>query len=478
MVTAEKTRDTTRQRQSNRQDTRLPPADHEAEKALIGALLLEPAKVDEVSGIVGPDSFYLPVAQAAFRAIQQLVNAGKAVDPLTVFDKLRKAGQADETTSDWLVEALNATPHAAHAAYYAQQVAERWDRRSLIYAATDAIAEAHEPTSEIESALSTAETRIHEVIARRSNGNHEATDIKSVLFATLEQIHSGKKVGKDTGFVDLDAMTGGLQPGSLVILAARPSVGKTTFAGNLAAGLAEKGTGVLVFSLEQSRTELAARFLASDSGVGDLMRGRSLSPAEAAKIMESASRLESLPIEIDDTTPRTVAQLVAWSRIRTRRAGIGCVIVDYLQLIEPADRRIPREQQVADVTRQLKHAARQLKIPIVALAQLNRDIEKREDKRPRLADLRESGAVEQDADMIWFLDRPGLYREDVDESEAYLWVAKHRNGKTGNVPLYWDGPTFSFQNASHPHQQAQAATVGAAQVSMFGEDVMGGDESF
>jgi replicative DNA helicase len=465
MLATEKPRNATKHRGA----PRTPPADIEAEKALIGSLLLDPARVDEVAGLVNPSAFYLPSAGNAFGAIQQLVNAGKPVDALTVFDRLQKTGAADNTTAEWLAEALDATPHAAHAGYYAQVIAERYDRRSLIELATGAMEQAWEQSQEIEAALATAEARLHDVIERRSGVSHEATDIRRILIDTLAQIHSGKQSGSPTGFIDLDAMTGGLQPGSLVIVAARPSVGKTTFAGNLARGVAKQGTGVLFVSLEQSRMELAARFLASESGIGDLMRGRALSQHESTAVLEAASRLEELPIEIDETTPRTVGQLIATTRIRRRKAGIGCVIVDYLQLIEPTDKRIPREQQVADITRQLKHAARQLRIPVIALAQLNRGIENREDKKPRLSDLRESGAVEQDADMIWFLDRPSTYREDADETEASIWVAKHRNGKVGNVPLYWDGPTFSFKNAAHSHH-VPTVGAGAAQGAMFGDD--------
>jgi replicative DNA helicase len=424
----------------------VPPHDANAEKSVIASLLLDPARLDEVIELVTPDSFYFQVAGRIFRAIQTLADAGKPVDSVTVYEKLESSGKAQEGDMDWMIDAMNCVPHAAHARHYATIVAERSIRRRLLFASNDAVAAAYAVETDIDETLAQADQKICGLIETRAGGC-ESTDLTGILYETLQQLQSGVSSGVSTGFTGLDNLGCTLKPGTLTIVAARSSCGKTSFAGNVALNLARSEVAVLFVSLEQNRHELAARFLSSESRVPNLVAGRYLNQGELARLMEGASALQSLPLHIDDTSPRTVSQIAAVARLAKRRHGIGCVVVDYLQIVDPESRKTPREQQVAEITRGLRNIARNLEIPVVTLAQLNRGIETREDKRPRLSDLRESGAIEQDADMVWFIDRPATYREDADPREAHVIIGKHRNGRTGSVPMDWDAATMTFRDA-------------------------------
>jgi replicative DNA helicase len=277
--------------------------------------------------------------------------------------------------------------------------------------------------------------------------------MEDILLAAMERInsrfeHQGVVSGLTTGFTELDRQTNGFQPSELVIIAARPSMGKTAFVCNVARWVAASAErGVLLFSLEQSKLELAERFLCIDARLdGHKVRKGLLDEPERHALLAAANTLSNLPMYIDDTPSRTVAQISAITRRLKRRHGLGLVIIDYLQLIEPEDKKANREQQIAQITRRLKGIAKENDLPVVALSQLNRGVELREDKRPRLADLRESGAIEQDADIVMFLHRPEAYKPEDRPGEAEVIVAKHRSGPTGIVTLRWRKESMQFED--------------------------------
>jgi replicative DNA helicase len=261
---------------------------------------------------------------------------------------------------------------------------------------------------------------------------------------------TGDVTGITTGFRDLDEQTTGFQATELIILAARPSMGKTALVCNIAEAVARKsGKGVLLFSLEQSNLELAERFLAITAKInGHDLRAGNLSEDQHMQLVKASDDLARLPLFIDDKPGRTMTQVAALARRLHRRSALGIIIIDYLQLIEPEDKNAPREQQIAGISRRLKFLAKELRVPVVALAQLNRGVELREDKRPRLADLRESGAIEQDADMVMFLHRPDAYDPEDRPGEAEIIVAKHRSGPTGIIRLTWRKEFMRFENYS------------------------------
>jgi replicative DNA helicase len=274
-----------------------------------------------------------------------------------------------------------------------------------------------------------------------------------IMLATLDRINTrmgkeGSISGLSTGFTDLDRQTNGFQAAELVILAARPSMGKTALVCNIAEWCAGAGeTATLIFSLEQSKLELAERFLCIRAKLdGHRLRKGQLEPEERHALLEASSELSRLPLFIDDHPGRTVGQISAICRRLKRRNNLGLVIIDYLQLIEPEDKRANREQQIAQITRRLKGIAKENELPVIALSQLNRGVELREDKRPRLADLRESGAIEQDADIVMFLHRPDAYNPEDRPGLAEIVVAKHRSGPTGIVNLQWRRESMRFDD--------------------------------
>jgi replicative DNA helicase len=419
----------------------VPPHDMNAELSLIGSLLFDPARFDEVADLVSAEAFHNPTAGRAFAAISELIAASKPVDPVTVFTRLEKSGRAQPGDDDWLVEALNTVPHAAHAKFYAETIAERFGRRKLLYALNDATGATRDLSADLDEILASVGGQLDRLVEGRTGGA-ASVDMTDLLLDVLRGIQSEKAPGLSTGFSGLDRLGATLK--GLNILAARPSVGKTAFAAALALAVARQGVQVLFVSLEQTRTELATRLLSIEARVGNLFAGRKLSALENNTILEASGRLNELPIIVDDTSPRTVSQIAAVARIAKRRRGLGLILIDYLQLLAPEDRRLPREQQVAEMTKGLRNMGRALGVPVVALAQINRAVEARTDKRPLLSDLRESGAIEQDADQVWFLTRAAYQNESADPTEASVVVAKHRNGRTGEVPLRWNAASMTF----------------------------------
>lgn len=434
---------------------RLPPQNLQAERSVLGSILLVNEAIDDVSEFLDASHFYGDAHQRIYAAVMKLHDAGvRGIDNVTLAEELVRNSELEEVGGLlYLAEILESVPHAAHARYYADIVHDKWIQRSLIYACTDILRDSYDPTGSTDELLQSAERSIFQIL----EGLEQTSDfeIRKILIAAWDRINErlasdGSLSGLPTGFADLDSLTNGFQPAELVILAARPSMGKTALACNWAVNVASlTGRGVLFFSLEQSQLELAERFLCIRSQInGRKLKSGELNEEERHLLMQVSQEVSEMPLFLDDKPGRTVGQMGAIARRFKRQHDIGLMMVDYLQFIEPDDRRAPREQQIAMITRRLKNVAKELGIPVIALAQLNRGVELREDKRPRLADLRESGAIEQDADLVIFLHRPDAYDPTDQPGVAEVIIAKHRNGPTGTVPLTWRAECMRFEDHS------------------------------
>lgn len=434
---------------------RLPPQNLDAERGVLGSILLMNEAIDEVGESLKSEHFYNDAHQKVYAAVQRLYENGvRGIDAITLAEELVRQGHFESVGgAAYLAEILESVPHAAHVRYYASIVREKWMQRSLIYACTEILGECYDASEDIEALLQSAERRVFAILEQQ--GNTASIAISDILMEAFNRIaerlqKSGDVTGIASGFTDLDRQTTGFQATELIILAARPSMGKTALVCNIAEAVARKsGKGVLLFSLEQSNLELAERFLAMTARINSHdLRSGSLSDAQHDLLVQASDDLARLPLFIDDKPGRTMTQVAAIARRQHRKSQLGIVIIDYLQLIEPEEKNAPREQQIAGISRRLKFLAKELRVPVIALAQLNRGVELREDKRPRLADLRESGAIEQDADMVMFLHRPDAYDPEDRPGEAEIVVAKHRSGPTGIVRLTWRKEYMRFENYS------------------------------
>lgn len=437
-------------------NTKLPPQNLEAEKAVLGSLLLQNTALDEVADVLHPSHFYSDAGRIVYETMLRMHEAGiRGIDALTLAEELERRQLLAEVGSIlYINELMEAVVHAAHVKYYANIVREKWVLRRLTEVCTDVIRDCYSGANETGETLQQAERGIFEILEQQETG--QKIQLEDILMDAFDRIDAriakgGAISGLATGFVDLDHQTNGFQPAELIILAARPSMGKTALVCNIAQAAAlESDTGVLIFSLEQSKLELAERFLSIQGRIdGHRMRKGQIDEAERHALMEASGVLSKLPIFIDDRPGRTVAQIGAIARRLKRRDKLGLIIIDYLQLIESDDRNISREQQISQITRRLKGIAKETNVPVIALSQLNRGVELREDKRPRLADLRESGAIEQDADIVMFLHRPDAYDLEDRPGLAEVIVAKHRSGPTGIVNLTWKKEHMRFLDHSH-----------------------------
>ena len=434
---------------------RLPPQNLDAERGVLGSILLLNEAIDEIGESLKSEHFYSDAHQKIYAAIQRLYEEGiRGIDAVTLAEELRKREDYEAVGGTaYLMEILESVPHAAHVRYYANIVREKWMLRTLIYTCTEILSESYGVTENVDELLQSAEKRIFSIMEQQANtGNIAIGDILIEAFNRIDErmMQVGDVTGITTGFADLDRQTTGLQATELVILAARPSMGKTALVCNIAEAVARRSKqGVLLFSLEQSNLELAERFLAITARInGHDLRSGNLSEAQRDLLCQASDELSRLPLFIDDKPGRTMTQVAAIARRLHRKSPLGVIIIDYLQLIEPDEKNIPREQQIAQISRRLKFLAKELRVPVIALAQLNRGVELREDKRPRLADLRESGSIEQDADMVMFLHRPDAYDPEDRPGEAEIIVAKHRSGPTGIVRLTWRKEFMRFENYS------------------------------
>jgi replicative DNA helicase len=356
---------------------------------------------------------------------------------------------------NYLAEVHNCVPTAANAAYYAQIVRDKGTLRALIHAGTEILRDAYDGAHEAREMLSKAEERVFSILERKGTG--ELAAMQDVLHEALERIDArltkGGSSGMATGLSDLDSLLGGLHESELVIVAGRPSMGKTALATSIAENVAVvDGRPTLFVSLEMSRLELAERMLCSHGRInGHKLRGGHLPAADRAKLTQATSTMSQAPLFIDDTPSRTMTEIAATARRLKRRHQLALVVIDYLQLIEPDNSKDPRQEQVAKIARRLKGLARELHVPVLCLAQLNRQAEATRDNRPRLSHLRESGAIEQDADVVMFVHRDEYYAstdEDKErcKGEAEIMVAKQRNGPVGDVKVSWLSDFTRFDN--------------------------------
>ena len=420
---------------------RIPPHNIDAEESVLGAIMLSADAANLVMDKLEPDDFYVPAHQAIFDSIVHLYNANQPIDPLTVSDALHRKGELDRIGgAGYLTDLMEGVPTASNIEYYAEIVEEHGLRRRLI-SAGGLIGDLAVMTDlEISAVLDRAEQTVFGVGERRIGEGLIA--MSPLLHSTLEVIEEMEARGSEltglaTGFRDLDRKLAGLQAANLVIVAARPSMGKSALASNIATNVAMDGGTVAMFSLEMSREEIVQRLLCSVGRVDSMkLRTGQLGPQLWQKVVHAASRMYKAPIYIDDSGQLTVTDIRAKCRRLKRQHGLDLVIIDYLQLMSGSNRE-NRQQEIAEISRSLKNLARELDIPILAVSQLNRGLEAREDKRPRLGDLRESGAIEQDSDVVMFIYRHEYYHPEAQDTKglAEVIIAKHRAGSTGRVDM-------------------------------------------
>jgi replicative DNA helicase len=441
---------------------RTPPSALDAERAVLGALLLEPSSYEHVidEGL-RPDDFYRPHHGTIFKVIQDLHAAAEPIDVLTVVDELLRRGQLDAIGGAAAVSQLEAMlPTAAHVGAYARLVREKSTLRHLIEAATSVVQSAYQQDKRVVEIIDDAEREILAI----SEGHSKRSIVpmrELVDRATkqLEKAFNNKSAitGVATGFRDLDNITSGLQPGELIIVAARPSMGKTAFTLNLASHVTTRlQKPVMFFSLEMGAEQLVQRLIGAEAriDISNIRRGF-IQRHEWSKLAEAAGRLSEAPMYIDETPSISVAEMRNKCRRQMHETGLSMVIVDYLQLMQGPPGMDNKATEVGEISKGLKTIARELSIPVIALSQLNRGVESRTDKRPMMSDLRESGAIEQDADVIAFLYREEYYLKDKTPEDklglAEIIVAKHRNGPTGSIDLRFFANITRFENLDRTH---------------------------
>ncbi|MEO6120865.1 MAG: replicative DNA helicase [Acidimicrobiales bacterium] len=431
-----------RRRQGGSPSGRVPPHDLQAEESLLGAMLLSRDAIVEAVDICTEADFYKPAHGHVFEAVCSLYSQGEPADPVTVADELRRAGLLDAIGGPAGLVSLQAnTPAISNAARYGRIVEEHAILRRLIGVAGEIAELGYSVPDDVSAAVDQAEARVFEVAQRRSRDT--VAPLRELLESTLDRLEAlferGEAItGIPTGFTDLDERLAGLQPSNLIIVGARPSTGKTAFALNLLAHAATAtNQPVLLFSLEMSHHEIAQRLLCAEARVdATRMRNGKLLESDWPKIQHAIGRLGEAPIFVDDNPNVTLLDIRGRARRLKSREGLGLVVIDYLQLMTGRGRAENRQVEVSEISRGLKILARELQVPVVALSQLSRGVELRADKRPVLADLRESGSLEQDADVVMFLYRDELYNpESPDRGTAEVIVSKHRNGPTGVARL-------------------------------------------
>ena len=444
---------------------RQPPRSIDAEKAVLGSILLLPETCDDVALVTRPADFFDTSHQVLFESMLALHDSGRGIDPTLLIEQLRSQGQLELVGgSAYLAEIARAVPTAAHAEYYARIVHEKAMLRALIASSTEILKDAYDETVEPREMLSRAEERIFSIMDEKSGKT--LSSIREVLQDSLIRIDARMKQdaslgGLSTGLIDFDAMTGGLHGSELIILAARPSMGKTALAMNIAEHAAlEEQAPTLFVSLEMSAIELGDRLLCSVARVNSSrLRNGTITNDDRRKLVEKAAEVSSAPLFVDDSPSRTMTEIAAAARRLKRKDGLSLIVIDYLQLIEPDNPRDARQEQVAKIARRLKGLARELNVPVLCLSQLNRQAEASKDNKPKLSHLRESGAIEQDADVVMFVHREEYYQTNEEDrervaGEADLIIAKQRNGPIGDVKMTWLRDYTRFESAAPQGHEA------------------------
>lgn len=432
---------------------RLPPQNLEAESSVLGCLMLDKEAIVQIADQIIPEDFYDNRNKLVYETILQLFEKNISIDVLTVSNRLEEQKQLEKVGgTSYLTQLVNSVPSATHVTHYASIVRKKGTLRRLINSASEISNLAFKEDGDIETILDVAEQRLFSVSQKHLKQNF--TPINTVLHETFERIDElhrdkGKLRGLPTGFADLDKLLGGLQRSDLIILAARPSMGKTALALDIIKQISiNTKTPTAIFSLEMSKDQLVDRLLASQSDVNLWkIRTGNLNDTDFEKIGEAMGTLSEAPIFIDDTAGSNIMEVRTKARRLQAEHKVGLIVVDYLQLMtgRNTDNRV---QEVSEISRSLKVLARELNVPVVALSQLSRGVENRPDKVPQLADLRESGSIEQDADVVMFIYREDMYKgkDSRRPNIAELYIKKHRNGPTGQVDLYFDADRTSFKN--------------------------------
>ncbi|SEC29984.1 replicative DNA helicase [Paenibacillus sp. GP183] len=442
---------------------RVPPQNIEAEQAVLGAILLHSDALITAMERLTSDDFYRSTHQRIFEMMIELTEENEPVDLITLTAKLQDKQQLDDIGGVmYLSELANVVPTAANVDYYAAIVEEKSMLRRLIRAATQIVSNGYASSDDVGDLLSEAEQRIFEISQRRSSSGF--ISIRDVLMEVFERVeflysHKGGATGIPSGFVDLDKMTSGFQRSDLIIVAARPSVGKTAFALNIAqnVGVRAKET-VAIFSLEMGASQLVQRMICAEANVdATRMRTGYLEGDDWEKLTMAIGALSEASIYIDDSPSLTVADIRAKCRRLKQEKGLGMILIDYLQLIHGRGKGDNRQQEVSEISRTLKQIARELNVPVIALSQLSRGVEQRQDKRPMMSDLRESGSIEQDADIVAFLYRDDYYDKESEKKNIIeIIVAKQRNGPVGTVELAFLKNYNKFVNMDRSHQEVAA----------------------
>ena len=421
---------------------RLPPQNVEAEQAVLGAILIAPDVLVTLAERLRPDDFYRHAHRLLYEAALEIAERGEPVDIVTLTAKMQTQGKLEESGGvEYIIGLARAVPTAANAEYHAEIVTDRAMLRRLIGVSTEIAATSYAGTESVSDLLDQAERRILALAQTRNDRGF--TPIKDVLLSAYERIeflyhHKGGLTGVSSGYPELDRMTSGFQKSDLIILAARPSVGKTAFALNIAQNVAVRAhQTVAIFSLEMSKEQLVQRMICAEANIdASVLRSGQLADEDWTKLSMGIASLSEAPLYIDDSPGITLAEMRSRLRRLQLEHGLGLVVVDYLQLIHGKGKADNRQQEISEISRSLKGLARELDVPVVALSQLSRSVEQRQDKRPMLSDIRESGSIEQDADVVGFLYRDDYYDPESEKKNIVeVIIGKQRNGPTGKVEL-------------------------------------------
>ncbi|MEK7593203.1 MAG: replicative DNA helicase [Patescibacteria group bacterium] len=442
-------------------DLKLPPQDIEAERSVLGALMLDKNAVIKVADLIVAGDFYQPAHSKIYEAILGLFEKNEPIDILSVTNKLKDKGQLNEIGgSSYLTELINSVPTAAHIAHYAKLIRDKKVLRELIKASAEITEKVFENTDDSENLLDDIEQKIFSIAQRTQIKNFVL--IKDELkgaYERIEKLHQGggRLRGVPTGFDEIDHYLSGLQKSDLIILGARPSLGKTTFTLDIAKNAAARDNAVAIFSLEMSRDQIIDRLIAAEAQVPlwRLRTGRLTDEMEFSMIQESLDKLSKYQIYIDDTPSPTILQIRAMARrLQAECHNLSLIIIDYVQLIMPRNANQNSVQQYTEISHGLKSLARELNLPVLAVSQLSRAVDQRDSKVPRLSDLRETGALEQDSDVVMFIyrkDRDKISVEPEEQNAAEIIIAKHRNGPLGTVQLKFDHEKVSFRQVDKIH---------------------------
>ncbi|MBP2651585.1 MAG: replicative helicase [Firmicutes bacterium] len=435
---------------------RIPPQNVEAEQSVLGSMLIEREAIAKVAELLRPQDFYREAHRLIYQAMLTLADKNEGIDLITVTEYLRREEKLEAVGGiSYITSLANSVPTAANVSFHAKIIEEKALLRQLINAATQIAGMGYEANDEVVSILDQAEKIIFEVSGRKITGDF--TPVKTIIldaFGRIEQLYATKGgiTGLSTGFKDLDRLTAGLQPSDLILIAARPSMGKTAFVLNIAQNCAVKDKmPVAFFSLEMSKEQLVQRMLCAEAPIdAQRLRIGDLKDDDWKRLVVAAERLSSAPVFIDDTAGISVAEMRAKCRRLKAEHGLKLVVIDYLQLMQGSgfsSHNENRQQEISEISRSLKSLARELNVPVIALSQLSRGVESRQSKKPMLSDLRESGSLEQDADIVAFLYREDYYNPETEQKNlTEVIIAKHRNGPVDTVLLHFQKEYTKFRN--------------------------------